>query len=350
MRNGDVEQEPFLRRPAVLGTILGILSAIAYTAANLGLRNVAQGGNLDWAIFVSANKALPVTLVAWGLVAWRSARGLPGLPPKHLVIPLLLTGLIMQFGGNVMFQFALSRGGLALTVPLTFSMIIVTGAVLGRVLLKEPITPRMLMAMGTMMIAVVVLSQGAEAASDSLVQNASWRSTVLAVVTACLSGVGYGSCGVMVRRCVTSNLSYSATIVLISSVGVVVLGALSVVRLGLPALVDVPGNVWLSMLGAGMANAVAFFSINAAYKRLSVVRVNLLNASQAAMAAAAGVLLFSEPNTWWIKAGTALTVFGLILSARRETKSTSARHKPTDDSFTTATAAPVLSGVHDHVD
>ena len=48
--------------------VLGMLSALAYTAANLGLRNVAPGGDLDWAIFVSANKAMPVALIAKAVV------------------------------------------------------------------------------------------------------------------------------------------------------------------------------------------------------------------------------------------------------------------------------------------
>jgi len=304
--------------PAVVGTVLGILSAVAYTTANLGLRSVAQGGDLDWAIFVSANKAAPVALIAWGLVIYRTARGLPGLPPRELLLPLLATGMVMQFGGNVMFQFALSRGGLALTVPLTFSTIIISGAVLSRMVLAEPITPRMLMAMATMMLAVALLSQGAGTASQALVVDADWQSTVLAVVTGVLSGIGYGSCGVMIRRCMTRDLSYSATIVLISSVGLFGLGPYALMRLGWPAVSQISSEVWLRMLGAGLANAVAFFSINAAYKRLSVVRVNLLNASQAAMAAIAGVVLFAEPNTWWLRAGTAMTILGLILSARRD--------------------------------
>ena len=318
--------------PALLGTVLGVVSAVAYTTANLGLRSVAQGGDLDWAIFVSANKAGPVALIAWGLIAYRSARGLPGLPPRHLWLPLLATGVIMQVGGNVMFQFALSRGGLALTVPLTFSTIIISGAVLSRVILAEPISPRILLAMGTMMFAVALLSQGASTASQALVVNSDWRSTFLAVVTGVLSGIGYGSCGVMIRRCVTSNLSYSATIVMISSVGLFGLGPCAVMRLGWSNVSAISSDVWLRMLGAGLANAVAFFSINAAYKRLSVVRVNLLNASQAAMAAIAGVLLFNEPNTFWLRAGTAMTILGLILSARGD-RSRSIPETTADDPY-----------------
>lgn len=349
-RSASSSEVVIWKRPGVIGSALGLLAAVAYTTANLGLRNVAQGGDFDWAIFVSANKAAPVALIAWGLVGWRSARGLPGLPPRHLVLPLLLTGLVMQFGGNVMFQYALSRGGLALTVPLTFSTIILSGAILGRIVLKEPLSGRMLLAMATMMGAVAVLSQGAEAASGALVANAGWQSTVLAIVSACVSGCGYGSCGVMVRRCVTSNLSYSATIVFISSVGLFVLWPISAWRLGVREIASIDSRIWLSMLAAGLANAVAFFSINAAYKRLSVVRVNLLNASQAALAAIAGVVLFAEPNTWWLRVGTAMTVLGLILSARRERPALPRSAPPDPTTTETAYSAPALLAAQDHAD
>ena len=333
----------FWSRPDVVGTCLGVLSALAYTAANLGLRKVA-GGDLDWAIFVVANKTSPVAAIAWGLILWRVLRGQPGLPPRELIVPLIVTGLVMQFGGNMMFQFALSRGGLALTVPLTFSTIILSGAVLGRLLLKEPITPRLLLAMATMIGAVVVLSQGAQAASGAVVEDADWGTTALAVVAACLSGCGYGSCGVMIRRCVTQDLSYTSTIVLISSIGPLVMGPLAVAKLGMARISTVPAETWLWMLAAGIANAVAFYAVNGAYKYLSVLRVNLINCSQAAMAAALGVVLFAEPNTWALQFGTALTVLGLILSTRRKRVSEELPSSP-EDSHTT----PSLVSNQDHV-
>ena len=50
--------------------------------------------------------------------------------------------------------------------------------------------------------------------------------------------------------------------------------------------------------------------------RLSVVRVNLINASQAAMCAAGGVLFFDEALTVWLVLGTLLTMGGLMLMER----------------------------------
>jgi drug/metabolite transporter (DMT)-like permease len=44
-----------------------------------------------------------------------------------------------------------------------------------------------------------------------------------------------------------------------------------------------------------------------------VVYVHLINASQAAMAAIAGVMIFSEPLTWYLVVGILLTATGLLL-------------------------------------
>ena len=48
-----------------------------------------------------------------------------------------------------------------------------------------------------------------------------------------------------------------------------------------------------------------------------VVQVNLLNASQAAMCAIGGVLVYSEPLTLPLVGGTLLTIVGLSLMSRR---------------------------------
>jgi drug/metabolite transporter (DMT)-like permease len=307
-----------------------MVSSAAYMVANLGLRSVAEAnvssGDIDWAIWVSTNKATPVAFAAWLLVAWRALRGLPALPPRHLLWPLIVTGLIMQWGGNVSFQYALSRGGLALTVPLSFSTILMSAAVFGRLVLGDPLSRATVLAIGVMMAAITVLSQGTPQAT---VADGGAASTALAVAAACLAGAAYGSGGVMIRRCVRAHLSVSATIVVLSSTGVVTLGATSLLRIGPRQLLATPPDAWLRMLAAGVATAVAFFAITGAYQHLTAVKVSLLNASQIALAALAGVMLFDEPNTFWLLAGTALTILGLVLSARRDPSSgRRARGKP----------------------
>lgn len=68
--------------PTVKGTLFGLLSALAYTAANIALREAAVDNNADWAIWISALKSVPATIVGWALVAYRGSQGLPALPPR----------------------------------------------------------------------------------------------------------------------------------------------------------------------------------------------------------------------------------------------------------------------------
>ena len=62
-----------------------------------------------------------------------------------------------------------------------------------------------------------------------------------------------------------------------------------------------PQYAWLAV--ASVANLVAFVAFNKGLRSTTLVRANMLNASQVAMAALAGVLLFQESPSVWLLAG-----------------------------------------------
>lgn len=321
-KNSD-DQESKGLSPAALGTIFGLIAALAYTAANIALREAATENNVDWAIWISALKSIPATIVAWGLIIYRGSRGLPSLPPRQSIIPLILTGLVMQFGGNVMLQWSFSMGGLALSVPLCFATLLTTGALLGRIFLNEAITYRMFVSMVVLTAAIVILSLGAHQAEESVYahmehQTNSMATVAFTIFAACFAGCAYGVGGAVIRGSVREKLSISATLVLISTTGFVCLTGTAIYRLGFSVLWETTPWQYFVMLMAGLMNAVAFFSIGAAMKYLTVTRVNLLNASQTAMAAFAGVLCFGEELTVWLLCGTALTIGGLFLMEKKK--------------------------------
>ncbi len=301
------------KRQVRIGVVLGIVSAVGYAATNLALRKVATPGDTDWAIWVTANKAVPAALVAWGLVLWRLKQGLPALPPRRLVGKLLLASVLMQYGGNFMFQWSLSLGGLVITVPLCFAAIIIAGAWLGRIVLNDPITPRTMASVVILGASILFLSIGAGDAATAMNADATPLTIVLAVVTACVSGASYGIIGVIIRRLVTSDLSVSSSLVVFSSFGVVVPGAHAVLACGVDRVLGTTGDQWVMLIAAGCLNAIAFFSVACSLKRINVNFVNVLNAGQNAMCAAAGVLLFAEPYTHSLATGCVLTVIGLSI-------------------------------------
>ncbi len=301
------------RQRVRVGILLGIVSSVSYSGANLALRNVAVPNDLGWAIWVTANKAWPAAILGWALVGLRLRRGLPALPPRSALLPLFLTGLLMQYGGNVAFQYSLSVSGLAIAVPLCFATLIVMGAWLGRIVLGDPLTPRTLASMAVLIIAIVFLSDGAEHATTAMHGQVSTTAVASGIAAACLAGCSWGTSGVIIRRYVTRSLSVPTTLVVLSSTGVVVTGMHSLLATGVERMVATTADEWTSIVAAGVLNAIAFFAVAEALKRMPVTFVNILNTSQNAMCAAAGVLLFAEPLTTPLIVGCSLTMAGLLI-------------------------------------
>jgi drug/metabolite transporter (DMT)-like permease len=66
------------------------------------------------------------------------------------------------------------------------------------------------------------------------------------------------------------------------------------------------------MLLAGVCNAVAFAALTKSLHLTSIVYVNILNATQATLAAVAGVVFFHEAASWPLFVGGFLTIVGLV--------------------------------------
>lgn len=297
--------------PVVRGVVFGIVSALGYTATNIFLKEVDEFDPF----FVSCLKNVPVVV----LCAIWIRQGRPGGKPlsARMLLVLLATGVVVQIVGNAGYQWALLRIGLAITVPLSFSTIIAGGAILSRIFLGEPITPRLALAMAVIVAAVVTLSLGAEEAKSDAGAAAAGASAALGVVVACASGLAYSLSGIVIRASANQQASLPATIGLYSLTGVLLLGALALWNSGWSTLAATPAWDLMVMLMAGACNALAFFALGKSLTYLPVVVVNTLNASQAALSAVAGVLLFAEPLTPGLMAGCVLTILGLLLASRR---------------------------------
>jgi drug/metabolite transporter (DMT)-like permease len=343
----DAEPAAAASRRRSVGLACGLISAVGYAGANIFLRDVAPDCDPVW---VSCMKAVPAALVAWTWVA-ASPRGRKHLPPRKRFGPMLATALLMQFGGNVAFQWTLGELGLALTVPLVTGSMILASALLGRAWLGESISPRAALAMAMLMVSVWLLSVGSRHASVAAqpaaapraasggagalppgeeamrlpktapavqppVRRSLWQ-VAFAVAVACASGASYGAGNVLIRRFVVRDVSPLSTVLVVSTTGVIVLGALSVASVGLGGIAQTPPAAWVSMILAGTCNAAAFLAFTKALQAITVLQVNLLSASQVALCAVAGLVWFSEPLTPWLVSGVALTLAGMALIDRR---------------------------------
>jgi len=329
-KNSPTLMEKILH-PPTFGTLCGLFSAFVYNMTNAFLRGVPECDPY----WVSTIKAVPTTLfmAPWLVLLFlRGKRIFPGLTIWGL---LVIGAFVGQVGGNVPFQWALGEIGIALTVPLTLGGMIVFGAILGRIFLREPITQRSLLSMGILLLAVVVLAPGAHLAKHAM-KNARKTTADIAVpeaidsveqetfsqqfwhfapgvAAACFSGLAYAALNVFNRYCVGKGAPLPLALLTVSVVGIISLGGISLSRLGLEGISHTTSQQYLIMLAAGVCNAIAFVALTHSLQLTSVVYVNALNATQATMAAITGILFFGEPLSPWLAIGVSLTIVGLVL-------------------------------------
>jgi drug/metabolite transporter (DMT)-like permease len=298
--------------PHVFGTFCGLFSAFVYTCSNSFLRSV---GHCD-PVWVSAIKAIPTTVFMGGVMAVMVVRGQKVLPPLPMLAAIAIGGLIGQLGGNISFQWALGQIGVALTVPLSLGGMILGAAVLGRIFLAEPVTPKAALALALLLAAICVLSFGAQAAGKSVNQTPVpfWQ-LVAGVAAACLCGFAYSILNVILRYCVTRGAPLPATLFTVSFGGLVSLGLISWLRIGHAGMLATTGQELALMAGAGICNTIAFIALTKSLQLTTVVYVNALNATQATLAALAGVLIFREALSPWLALGVGLTIAGLLVLA-----------------------------------
>ncbi len=330
-----------------LGPLCGLASAVLYTLTNIALRRCVD---VD-PYLVSAVKAGPTVVLLAPVLGWQLLQrqtdpnrgGNPSRPlvPRQRLAQFVVAAFLAQFFGNAAFQKALQHIGLAASVPITLGTLIVGGAVLGAVLLGEAVGRRKAVAMVTLIAAVVVLSLPHDAEADGggapaggapaggavkdAIEQADRQAAaaeraveiVIGSLWASVSGFAYGFFGVTMRQTLRAGAASTHLMFISGLIGTISLWAFCWLTLGAAPIAATPTASWLTMIAAGVLNFSAFVAITTALKLLPVVAVNLINASQVAMASLAGILLFREPVTLQLVLGILLTFAGLMILARR---------------------------------
>jgi drug/metabolite transporter, DME family len=305
------------------GILCGFAAAIGYTACNICLRAVAE---LD-PFFVSATRTIPTLILLLPIMLARPWQGLALLPSARVTTLLTVTGIGAHVIGNGLFQYALSIIGLALAVPLSLGSMIISGAILGRLALGEPITPRMFMGLTLLITAIFVLSGGTEKAANSvhkdLYQRASvellttensWQNYAPGLFAGCSCGFFYALLGATIRREAHGN-SIAQTLSIVSGAGLIALLFICWYSGSWQQGLVLSRHQFFMLALAGIFNALSFMALTRALQLTSLVYVHGLNASQATMAAIAGVFFFQEAVSPYLFIGLMLTVFGLLLMA-----------------------------------
>lgn len=294
----------------------GLLAAVGYTLSNVFLR---MSTDLDpfWVSFI---KAIPTVALFAPVACWEvlGNRG-RALPTRRTLLLLAGASLCGHIFGNVMFQWSLGVVGVAMSVPLCLGSMILGGALLGKFFLGEEIGFRAARAMIMLLVAIAVLGLGARAAAVGVTDHVPpWYLVAAGVLTPVIAGFAYSILSVGVRNGVSSNVSVFMSLSVVCGVGLVVLGPICLTTAGWNELLATTYYQMAVMMIAGIWNAVAFLSLTLSLRHTSVLYVNSLNASQNAMAAVAGVLIFQEPLTVYLIVGVILTALGLAMMSRKQ--------------------------------
>ncbi|MDY0169273.1 MAG: DMT family transporter [Thermoguttaceae bacterium] len=305
---------PFRLDPAVAGTACCVVSALGYTGANICLRQLA-GEEVSRVMTICVKELVAVAVVGpWLICRWMA--GDRFLPSGATLALLVAVGLAVQLIGNLGQQFAFGVVGLAVAVPVIYCLLLTSAALLGRVVLGERIALRTGIALVLLLVSIVLLAIGVTQGTAPKAGVSGWLAAT-AMGMACTAGLTYALLTVTIRSTVTRGVSQMVVVFIITGVGAASLGLLSLRGNGLDAWRALPGEHLVWMLAAGTLNLVAFMALTKGLHLTSVVNVNLLNASQVAMAAIAGIVLFREQVTAWLLIGVAMTVVGMVLIDRR---------------------------------
>ncbi|MEM6778118.1 MAG: DMT family transporter [Planctomycetota bacterium] len=302
-----------------VGVSCGIASAIFYTISNIALR---QSTSVDPFLVAAVKSAPTVLFLAPVALAWQRRSSSSIIQSRRAAFQFAGVSLVGQVVGNGAFQIALGSIGLAASVPIAFGSLLIGGAVLGRWFLGEPVSARKMIAISMLVIAVVVLARSQPSDLDARADNAtsewsllhapSWFGALCAI--AC--GAAYAFFSTLMRRSMQRGMPALGAMWISGLVGTVALWAITLTLSGVEPVVAANPSQWRAMIMGGLFNFVAFLAISTALRILPVVAVHLLNASQVAMAAVAGVYLFAEDVTPRLLIGVAMTLSGLLLLAK----------------------------------
>jgi drug/metabolite transporter (DMT)-like permease len=307
------------KHPHLIGTLLGISSAVFYTATHVCLRYVAHDTEpaMTCAIrgMVAAGALLP-----W--FVWRVATKQWPLPSGRVMLLLLAGFAFVQIGGNLSIQYAMAGVGLAVAVPVVYGVQLISSAIIGRIWLRERVPPLSVLAIGITITSVMLLSTGMESHPKADVPPAT-ISYLVGFLAACLTGLAYATMSLIIRATVSRSDPAESdrradtvdplTIVFLNAVvATLIMSPLTVYKIGFDGILQVGAAQWYGMLGVGVWNLFALFSISSAMKYIKVVHANVINASQIAGCYLAGIFLFSEMINGLLLLGVFLTILGVL--------------------------------------
>ena len=293
------------------GTVYCLLSAACYSGTNICLRQLAEiEADPAWVICLKETTAV---LIIGPWLIWQLSRGVRPNCQHRALLRLFIASLTVQLIGNLSIQWALGIVGLAISLPIVFSTSLIGSAVIGSIVFHESLSTRSALAIILVIFSIVLLSLSATELNDTSAGTSSLFLTSLAIVAVSVSGIIYAYVGTAIRHAMNVGMSVLGIVFVVTSTGSLSLGILCLVRLGPAELLTTDPTVLAWIIAAGLFNVAAFSLITKGLQLTTLVHVNILNSSQVAIGALAGIFLFHEPFNIWLLSGIVLIIVGIGL-------------------------------------
>nr|BAL53263.1 hypothetical conserved protein [uncultured Planctomycetota bacterium] len=297
------------------GPALCLLAAMLYTGTNMALRRLAepaQAANYTFVLFVKETMTV-LCVGPWLFV--QVLRGRITLPRPAHFWQVVGAGVLTQTIANLGLLWAFGIVGIAIAVPLSLAMSLITAAWMGKFWLGESVSPRLFAAMVLLIVGIILLHGGADTLEG--VASSSSSIALVAVLMSCVAGFIYGLLTVVIRNVTTGGTSGWFVLVLVTGAATITLGPYTFCFHGVEVIQSCSAEQWLWMIVSGMLNLVAFWALTKGLQRTPVVQANLLTSSQAVMATIAGWIVFGELFNLQVAVGIALALAAIVLSTLR---------------------------------
>jgi len=287
-----------------------LVSAFAYAAVGVMLRAAAP--TMD-PVLGSLLRQVPLIVIAITALTIMGGRELrPGAPEFlgwRLVGALAAAGAVSLAIGNIMFFEALKSGGLGVTVGGVQAGSVLGGLWIGLLVLRErPLREQLfgaaLIVAGLIQIAI---------AQTELLAGLWWLGLLLALG----AGTTY-ALGNSVSRYVQRQRPLLFATLLISSLGgVVPLSAIVGARAAMGETIAADVSSVISVLLAGVANALALASLALAVRAAPVATVNTISSGSIVLSFIASVVVFGESGSPPMILGITLVTAGIVVAQLR---------------------------------
>ena len=221
---------------------------------------------------------------------------------------------LMQVLGNITYIWLFDMAGIAIALSCVWMGGLFSAQTFDLLCLKERFNVRTFIGLTIVLAAVCCIGIGLGLSDNTLSDLSQFGAGAIALIIlgGLLVGIMNSSTMASVRVAHNNNVPFWVPILIVPGSGTIVLGILSCMEHSSGILTALTYQQFGVAFLAGAANLIAFAALVKGLGTTSLAYMNLLNASQVALGALAGIFWFMEPSNGFIITGIILTIAAIL--------------------------------------